>query len=59
MAQQRKRLLIIDDTEIDRMILKSFLVGEFDVMEADSGNAASRRSSISGRQTAAAWPLNI
>lgn len=40
MAQQRKRLLIIDDTEIDRMILKSFLVGEFDVMEADSGNAA-------------------
>lgn len=40
MARQRKRLLIIDDTEIDRMILKSFLVGEFDVMEADSGNAA-------------------
>ena len=40
MARERKRLLIVDDTEIDRMILKSFLVGEFDVIEADSGNLA-------------------
>jgi len=40
MAQERKRLLIVDDTEIDRMMLKSFLVGEFDVEEVDSGNLA-------------------
>ena len=40
MARERKRLLIVDDTEIDRMILKSFLVGDFDVLEADSGNMA-------------------
>lgn len=40
MARQRKRLLIIDDTEIDRILLKSFLVGEFEVTDVDSGNAA-------------------
>ena len=40
MARERKKLLIVDDTDIDRMLLKSFLVGEFDVIEADSGNAA-------------------
>jgi len=40
MAQARKRLLIVDDTEIDRMLLKSFLSVEFDVLEAESGNEA-------------------
>ena len=40
MAGDRKQLLIVDDTEIDRMMLRSFLVGDFDVMEVDSGNLA-------------------
>ena len=40
MAGNRKQLLIVDDTEIDRMMLRSFLVGDFDVMEVDSGNLA-------------------
>ena len=40
MAEERKRLLIVDDTEIDRIILKSILASEFEIMEADSGNLA-------------------
>ena len=40
MAQNKKRLLIVDDTEIDRIILKSILCTEFEIDEADSGNAA-------------------
>ena len=40
MAQDRKSLLIVDDAEIDRMILKSILGSEFDVTEVDSGNEA-------------------
>lgn len=40
MAQERKRLLIVDDTEIDRIILKSILCRDFDVMEASNGNMA-------------------
>lgn len=40
MAQERKQLLIVDDTEIDRIILKSILAREFDVVEANSGNMA-------------------
>ncbi len=40
MAEERKRLLIVDDTEIDRIILKSILSSEFDLMEANSGNLA-------------------
>lgn len=40
MAEERKRLLIVDDTEIDRIILKSILATEFDIMEANSGNLA-------------------
>lgn len=40
MAQDRKQLLIVDDTEIDRIILKSILARDFDVVEANSGNMA-------------------
>ena len=40
MAQERKRLLIVDDTEIDRIILKSILARDFDILEASSGNMA-------------------
>ncbi|MDE7261793.1 MAG: response regulator [Oscillospiraceae bacterium] len=40
MAEERKRLLIVDDTEIDRIILKSILASEFEIMEANSGNLA-------------------
>ena len=48
MAEERKRLLIVDDAEIDRIILKSFLSAEFDLMEAESGNLAFEY--ITGRQ---------
>ncbi|MBD5459437.1 MAG: response regulator [Lachnospiraceae bacterium] len=40
MAQEKKRVLIVDDTMVDRMILKSILEKDFRVMEADSGNRA-------------------
>lgn len=40
MAQERKQLLIVDDTEIDRIILKSILCRDFDILEASSGNMA-------------------
>lgn len=40
MAQERKQLLIVDDTEIDRIILKSILCREFNILEANSGNMA-------------------
>jgi len=37
---ERKQLLIVDDTEIDRIILKSILNEEFVVHEANSGSMA-------------------
>lgn len=40
MAQERKRLLIVDDTKIDRIVLKSILNNDFEVLEASSGNMA-------------------
>ncbi|MDE6589057.1 MAG: response regulator [Oscillospiraceae bacterium] len=40
MAQDRKQLLIVDDTEIDRIILKSILAKDFNIFEANSGNVA-------------------
>jgi len=40
MAQERKHLLIVDDVEIDRIILKSILCKDFDIMEANNGNMA-------------------
>lgn len=40
MAQEKKRVLIVDDTMVDRMILKSILEKDFRIMEADSGNRA-------------------
>lgn len=40
MAEDRKCLLIVDDSEIDRMILKNILSKDFDIFEANSGNEA-------------------
>ena len=40
MARDRKQLLIVDDTEIDRIILKSILARDFDIIEASNGNIA-------------------
>ncbi len=40
MLQERKRLLIVDDMEIDRIILKTILSTEFEILEANSGNMA-------------------
>jgi len=40
MAQDRKRLLIVDDTEIDRIILRSILNVDFEIDDVDNGNAA-------------------
>lgn len=37
---ERKQLLIVDDTEIDRIILKSILATDFGIMEANGGNEA-------------------
>ena len=40
MIQEKKHLLIVDDTKIDRMVLKGILGDEFEVLEANSGNMA-------------------
>jgi len=40
MALERKELLIVDDTEIDRIILKSILGQDFNIVEANNGNMA-------------------
>lgn len=40
MAQDKKQLLIVDDTEIDRVILKSILSDDYAVHEAVSGSMA-------------------
>lgn len=40
MAENDKTLLIVDDSEIDRTILKNIFWKEYDIMEADSGFAA-------------------
>ena len=40
MAQDMKRILIVDDTMVDRMMLKNILEKDFEVLEADSGNRA-------------------
>ncbi len=40
MALERKELLVVDDTEIDRIILKSILSQDFDIVEANNGNMA-------------------
>lgn len=38
--EELKRILIVDDSEIDREILKSILDDEFEVLEADDGYSA-------------------
>lgn len=38
--RDRKQLLIVDDTEIDRIILKSIVAKDFDIIEANNGNIA-------------------
>lgn len=40
MAGKNKTLLIVDDSEIDREILKNILCYEFNIIEADSGYSA-------------------
>ena len=50
MAQERKRLLIVDDTEIDRIMLRRCLNVEFEIDEADSGNAAFEYITTKGGQ---------
>lgn len=50
MALERKRLLIVDDTEIDRIILKSILCREFEITEANGGNVAFEYITMQGEQ---------
>lgn len=38
--EERKRILIVDDSEIDRTVLKSIMEDEFEVIEADNGYSA-------------------
>lgn len=40
MAENDKTLLIVDDSEIDRAVLKNILWKEFNIIEADSGYSA-------------------
>lgn len=37
---RNKRLLIVDDSEIDRAVLKSILCNDFDISEAENGYLA-------------------
>jgi len=40
MAQDKRQLLVVDDSEIDRIILKSMLSSEFSIQEATNGSMA-------------------
>ena len=40
MITEDKKLLIVDDSEIDRTVLKNILQNEFEIIEADNGYAA-------------------
>lgn len=40
MIKEYKKLLIVDDSEIDRMVLQSILWDEFDIIEANNGYEA-------------------
>lgn len=40
MIKDKKRLLIVDDSEIDREVLKIILSDDFEIMEAENGYAA-------------------
>ena len=35
----RYRILIVDDSEMNRMILSEMLKGEFEILEAENGSA--------------------
>lgn len=50
MAREKKRLLVVDDMEIDRIILKSILCREFDILEANNGNMAFEYLTTQGDQ---------
>ena len=50
MAENRKCLLIVDDTEIDRIILKSILARDFEILEASNGNVAFEYITTKGNQ---------
>lgn len=40
MAQEKKKVLIVDDAMVDRIILKSILETDFEIAEVDSGSRA-------------------
>ncbi len=40
MAQEKRQLLVVDDSEVDRIILKSILANEFTLQEATNGSMA-------------------
>lgn len=48
MAQDMKKVLIVDDNMVDRTILKAMLEKTFEVIEADSGNKAFEHISTKG-----------
>lgn len=37
MEEQRKKILIVDDSEMNREILVSMLEGEYDLIQAEDG----------------------
>lgn len=36
-AHDKKKILIVDDSELNRSLLSDMLAGEFDIMEAENG----------------------
>ena len=40
MEEQRKKILIVDDSEMNREILVSMLEGEYDLIQAEDGQQA-------------------
>lgn len=40
MAQEKRQLLVVDDSEVDRIILKSMLMADFNIQEITNGSMA-------------------
>ncbi len=62
MSEQRKRIMIVDDSDIDREILKNILEGDYDVIEESNGYSAlekilSRKTNIDALMLDISMPI--
>lgn len=56
MEEQRKKILIVDDSEMNREILVSMLEDEYDLIQAEDGQQADSRRFILCQNTIWNYP---